>query len=129
MGRIYRAHFHSSSSFLNGRVWPINLQRNMAVEDQNGFDTCSFPQRFYDKMSTPILYGYFLDATIPVMIMKRPWMAILTLLTHLVDQHAQRTIEYLKEENRILLQKLGKKRLKLTDLERRRLAMKAKLLG
>jgi putative transposase len=63
------------------------------------------------------------------MIMKRSWIAILTLLTHLVDQHAQRTIEYLKEENRILLQKLGKKRLKLTDQERRRLAVKAKPLG
>jgi hypothetical protein len=75
------------------------------------------------------LHGYLLVATIPVMIMKRSWIAILTLLTHLVDQHAQRTIEYLKEENRILLQKLGKKRLKLTDQERRRLAVKAKPLG
>ena len=53
----------------------------------------------------------FWYATIPVMIMKRSWIAILTLLTQLVDQHAQRTIEYLKEENKILYHKLGKKRL------------------
>jgi hypothetical protein len=73
-------------------------------------------------MSDPALHGYLPVATIPVMIMKRSWIAILTLLTQLVDQHAQRTIEYLKEENKILYHKLGKKRLILTDQERRRLA-------
>ncbi len=47
----------------------------------------------------------------------------MTLLTQRVDQHAQRTIEYLKEENRILLHRLGRKRLILTDQERRILAV------
>ena len=63
------------------------------------------------------------------MMMKRSWIAILTLLTFLVDKHTQQTIDYLKEENRILYQKLGKKRLILTDQERRILAVKAKPLG
>ena len=76
-------------------------------------------------MSAPALHGYLLVATIPSMIMKRSWIAILTLLTQLVDQHAQQTIEYLKEENRILLHRLGRKRLILTDQERRILAVKA----
>lgn len=53
----------------------------------------------------------------------------MTMLTYLVDKHAQQTIEYLKEENKILYQKLGRKRLILTDQERRRLAVKAKPLG
>jgi hypothetical protein len=30
--------------------------------------------------------------------MKRSWIALLTVLTYLVDKHAQQTIEYLKEE-------------------------------
>jgi len=51
------------------------------------------------------------------------------MLTYLVDKHAQQTIEYLKEENKILFHKLGKKRLRLTDQERRRLAVKARPLG
>jgi putative transposase len=80
-------------------------------------------------MSNSTLHQYHLDATIPPMMMKRSWIAILTILTQLVDQHAQRTIEYLKEENKILYHKLGKKRLVLTDQERRRLAVKAKPLG
>ena len=38
-----------------------------------------------------------------------------------IARHQQRTIEYLKEENRILREKLGG-RIRLTDPERRRLA-------
>jgi hypothetical protein len=38
-------------------------------------------------------------------------------------------IEWLREENRVLKQQLGGKRLRLTDAQRRRLAAKGKLLG
>jgi hypothetical protein len=38
-------------------------------------------------------------------------------------------IDYLQEENRILRQQLGNKRLRLSDDQRRRLAAKAKKLG
>lgn len=61
--------------------------------------------------------------------MKRSWIAILTILTCLLDKRAQQAIAYLKEENKILRQKIGTKRLVLTDQERRRLAVKAKPLG
>src|SRR5262244_1103857 len=38
-------------------------------------------------------------------------------------------IDYLREENRVLREHLGDKRLRFTDDQRRRLAAKAKLLG
>jgi hypothetical protein len=38
-------------------------------------------------------------------------------------------IEYLQEENRVLKERLGGRRLCFTDIERRRLARKAKALG
>ena len=39
------------------------------------------------------------------------------------------TIEYLREENRVLREQLGERRLQFTDDQRRRLAAKAKGLG
>ena len=45
-------------------------------------------------------------------------------------QRGQRsTIDYLVEENRVLREQLGKRRVRLTDDQRRRLAMRAKSLG
>ena len=38
-------------------------------------------------------------------------------------------IEYLQEENRVLREQIGKRRLRFTDDQRRRLAVKAKVLG
>src|SRR5206468_2004800 len=45
-----------------------------------------------------------------------------------ITRHQERTIAYLREENRLLLEKLGG-RVRLTDPERRRLARLAKPLG
>ena len=45
-----------------------------------------------------------------------------------IARHQERTIEYLKEENRVLREKLGG-RVRLTDPERRRLAKVANELG
>src|SRR5687767_9689872 len=42
------------------------------------------------------------------------------------QQHA---IDYLREENRVLKEHLGTRRLRFTDDQRRRLAAKAKLIG
>jgi putative transposase len=41
----------------------------------------------------------------------------------------QDVIEYLREENRVLREQLGKRRGRLTDEQRRRLAIRAKVLG
>src|SRR5438093_9260026 len=46
-----------------------------------------------------------------------------------LQQHQQRVITYLQEENRVLKAHLGGRRLRLTDTERRRLAALAHPLG
>jgi len=43
-----------------------------------------------------------------------------------VNRTQQDVIEYLQEENRVLREQLGGKRLRFTDAQRRRLATKAK---
>ncbi len=53
---------------------------------------------------------------------------ILTLASWL-NRRQQREIDYLLEENRVLREQLGKRRLRLTDDQRRRLAVKGKVLG
>lgn len=46
-----------------------------------------------------------------------------------VNRHQAHAIDYLIEENRVLKEQLGNKRLRLTDDQRRRLAAKGKILG
>ena len=46
-----------------------------------------------------------------------------------MNQLQQDAIDYLREENRILREQLGGRRLRLNDNQRRRLAGKAKRLG
>ncbi len=58
-----------------------------------------------------------------------PWQILLAALADWVNQHQQHIIEYLQEENRVLRGQLGGKRLRLTDCQRRRLAVKGKAIG
>jgi putative transposase len=53
----------------------------------------------------------------------------LLLFSGWVNRHQNHVIDYLREENRILRGQLGGRRLRLTDKERRRLAVKGKVLG
>ena len=46
-----------------------------------------------------------------------------------VNRGQQQVIEYLLEENRVLREQLGGRRLRLTDVQRRRLAVRARVLG
>jgi transposase InsO family protein len=46
-----------------------------------------------------------------------------------LDRQQQAAIDYLKEENRLLKEKLGSRKLRFTDAERRRLAVRGKALG
>src|SRR3982750_486758 len=46
-----------------------------------------------------------------------------------MNQQQQQAIEYLREENKVLREQLGSRRLRFTDEQRRRLAAKAKGLG
>ena len=46
-----------------------------------------------------------------------------------VNRHQLDVIEYLQEGNRVLKERMGGRRLRFTDAERRRLARKAQALG
>jgi len=59
----------------------------------------------------------------------QPWHLLLFILAGWVNRHPQAVVEYLRTENQILKEKLGKKRILLSDDERRRLAVKGKILG
>jgi putative transposase len=59
----------------------------------------------------------------------RPWHIFLLALAGWVNRNQQYMIEYLITENQILREKLGKKRILLDDDQRRRLAVKGKIVG
>src|SRR6185503_6671471 len=46
-----------------------------------------------------------------------------------LNQRQQQVVEYLVEENRVLREQIGNRRLRFSDNQRRRLAAKAKKLG
>ena len=58
-----------------------------------------------------------------------PWQFLFLTMAGWVNRHQQETIDYLLEENRILRRRLGGKRLRFTDDERRKLAAKGRALG
>ncbi|MCK5943999.1 MAG: hypothetical protein KAI24_18585, partial [Planctomycetes bacterium] len=58
-----------------------------------------------------------------------PLRLLLAVFAGLVNRQQAQVIDYLVEENRILKERLGSKRLRLTDDQRRRLAAKGKPLG
>src|SRR6476660_9672257 len=58
-----------------------------------------------------------------------PFSFVVTVIAGLMRRHQQEAIAYLVEENRILREQIGTRRLKFNDDQRRRLAAKAKKLG
>lgn len=58
-----------------------------------------------------------------------PWQMLLLILAGWINQRQQHAIEYVIAENQILREKVGKKRISLTDGQRRRLAIQGKVLG
>ena len=46
-----------------------------------------------------------------------------------ISKHQQQAIDYLMAENKVLKEKLGKKRILLNNNQRRQLAVKGKILG
>jgi len=59
----------------------------------------------------------------------QPWQLLLTILAGWINQQQQRAIEYLRTDSQVLRESHGKQRLLLNDDQRRRLAVKGKLLG
>ena len=59
----------------------------------------------------------------------QPWTFLVVTVAGWIQREQQLAIEYLLEENRVLKARLRGRRLRLTDDERRRLAVKGKALG
>jgi transposase InsO family protein len=59
----------------------------------------------------------------------RPLQLLLLMFAGWVNRHQLDVIEYLQEENRVLKVHLGRRRIRFTDADRRRLARKARTLG
>ena len=58
-----------------------------------------------------------------------PWQLFLVILAGIVNREQHRAIAYLRTENQVLREKLGRKGIILDDDQRRRLAVKGKVLG
>src|SRR3982751_3881822 len=58
-----------------------------------------------------------------------PFRFVLIAVDGWMNQHQQQMVEYLREENRVLREQLGGRRLRFTEEQRRRLAAKAQGLG
>jgi hypothetical protein len=58
-----------------------------------------------------------------------PFRFVLIAVAGWMNQRQLQVIDYLREENRVLREQLGGRRLRLDDDQRRRLAVKAKGLG
>ena len=58
-----------------------------------------------------------------------PFRFVLMAVAGWMNQRQLQVIDYLREENRVLREQLGERRLRFTDDQRRRLAAKAKELG
>jgi hypothetical protein len=59
----------------------------------------------------------------------QPWQLLLTILAGLISRQQQEVIECLRTENQVLKEAHGKRRIRLNDEQRRRLAVKGKILG
>jgi len=59
----------------------------------------------------------------------QPWQLLLVILAGWMNQLQQQIIEFQRKEIEVLKRRLGKKRIILSDDERRVLAMKAKVLS
>src|SRR5213593_4014158 len=58
-----------------------------------------------------------------------PFSFLVTSIAGWMNEHQHHVIHYLMEENRVLREQTGNRRLRFTDDQRRRLAAKAKRLG
>ncbi len=59
----------------------------------------------------------------------QPWQILVAAFAGWISREQDAVLEYLREENRVLKQQLGRKRLRLTDDQRRRLAIRGKAIG
>ncbi len=58
-----------------------------------------------------------------------PWQLLVFIIAGWINRQQQEVIEYLRTENQVLKEPVGKRRILLSDEQRRRLAVKGKVLG
>jgi hypothetical protein len=58
-----------------------------------------------------------------------PWQILVAAMAGWITRQQDAVIDYLREENRVQKEQLGRKRLRLTDQQRRRLAVRGKAIG
>ena len=58
-----------------------------------------------------------------------PFQFVVIAIAGWMNQRQQQVVEYLLEENRVLREQIGRRRMRFNDDQRRRLAVKAKTLG
>jgi len=59
----------------------------------------------------------------------QPWHLLVVILASWINRHQQAVIEFQGAQIQVLMEKLGRKRILLNDDQRRRLAVKGKILG
>jgi len=59
----------------------------------------------------------------------QPWQILVAAMAGWITKQQEAAVDYLREENRVLKQQLGRRRLRLTDDKRRRLAVRGEVLG
>ena len=59
----------------------------------------------------------------------QPWQLVLIGVAGWMNRKQQQLIDYLLEENHVLREQLGKQRLRFSDAQKKRLALKAKSVG
>ena len=58
-----------------------------------------------------------------------PFSFVVVSIAGWMNQHQQHVVHYLMEENRVLREQIGKRKMRFNDDQRRRLAAKAKKIG
>ncbi len=97
-----------------------NWQRGGSRTQRSG----SEPVRSWLTSGFTILLGH-----LPMNFVLQPWQLFFLVLASWINRQQQEVIEYLRTENQVLKEKLGKRRILLNDDQRRRLAVKGKILG
>src|SRR5690348_7915243 len=104
------------------------------VLSKNSIDSCDAGRRCCSNTDCP-RQSYIADRPISGSLdgmspmMPPSLQLLLVALAGWVNQHQRDVIDYLREENRVLREQLGSRRLRFSDAQRQRLAAKARVLG
>ena len=90
--------------------------------------SCSVESPERSSHGEPASHARHQQGTIMTFILQ-PWQLYFLILAGWINRQQQEVIEYLRTENQVLKEKFGKKRILLNDDQRRRLAVKGKILG